>query len=74
MAEPLKVGVKVKEIATRDAIYRNCAVLHSDDISIVFEVHRNVTDDGGNVDNVVSQILLPWTSVQYVLVMEEVVS
>jgi hypothetical protein len=73
MAELLKVGVKVKEIATRDTVYTNCAVLHSDEISIVFEVHRNVSE-GGTVENVVSQILVPWANVKHVLVMEEIVS
>ena len=66
----LQVGVRVKEIGTRDTVYTSCTVLHSDAISIVFEVHRNVSD-GGNVENVVSQILVPWVNVQYILVMEE---
>jgi hypothetical protein len=70
----LKVGVRVKEIATGRAVYPNCTVMHSDSIGIVFEVHRTVSDEGGNVENVVSQFLIPWTNVQHVLLMEERVS
>jgi hypothetical protein len=66
----LRVGVRVKEIATRDTVYTNCAVLHSDATSVVFEVNRNVSE-GGTVENVVSQILVPWVNIQYILVMEE---
>jgi hypothetical protein len=69
----LQVGVRVKEIATRDTVFTNCAVLHSDGTSIVFEVNRNVSE-GGTVENVVSQILVPWVNVQYILVMEERIS
>lgn len=66
----LVVGVRVKEIATRDTVYQSCTVLHSDAIGLVFEVQRTVAE-GGNVETVVSQVLVPWTSVNYVLVMEE---
>jgi hypothetical protein len=66
----LKVGVKLKEIATKEAVYTNCSVLHSDSIGLVFEVHRTVSD-GGNVESVVSQFLVPWVNIHYVLVMEE---
>ena len=58
----LMVGVKIKEIATRDHSYTNCTVLHSDAIGLVFEVHRNVTE-GGNVESVVSQVLVPWVNI-----------
>jgi hypothetical protein len=66
----LRVGVKLKEVATKDIVYTNCSVLHSDAIALVFEVHRTV-NEGGNVENVVSQFLIPWVNIQYVLVMEE---
>ena len=66
----LAVGVKIKEIATRDISYTNCTVLHSDTVGLVFEVERTVSE-GGNVENVVSQVLVPWTNIQYVILMEE---
>jgi hypothetical protein len=66
----LQVGVKMKEIATRDTVYTNCSVLHSDAIGLVFEVHRTISE-GGNVENVVSQVLVPWVNIQYIVLMEE---
>jgi hypothetical protein len=66
----LSVGVKLKEIATRDHTYVNCTVLHSDTIGLVFEVQRTVSE-GGQIETVVSQVLIPWTSIHHVLVMEE---
>jgi hypothetical protein len=66
----LNVGVKLKEIATKDHTYVNCTVLHSDTIGLVFEVHRTVSE-GGQIETVVSQVLIPWTSIHHVLVMEE---
>lgn len=66
----LRVGVKVKEIATADITYRDCNILHSDAVGLVFEVNRTVSD-GGMISNVVSQLLVPWTTVRYVLVLEE---
>jgi hypothetical protein len=66
----LKVGVKVREIATSDATYRDVSILHSDSVGLVFEVHRTVAE-GGNIENVVSQMLVPWANVRYVLVLEE---
>jgi hypothetical protein len=66
----LAVGVKIKEIATRDLAYTNCTVLHSDSVGLVFEVQRTVAE-GGNVENVVSQVLIPWTNINYVILMEE---
>ena len=67
----LSAGTQLKEIASRDVIYRNCAVLHADSVALVFEVHRAVTDAGGDVEEVVSQILLPWTSITHIVIMEE---
>jgi hypothetical protein len=71
--QSLRVGARLKEIATRDTVYTNCSVLHSDGIGLVFEVNRNVSE-GGTVENVVSQFLVPWVNIQYVLVMEERIS
>jgi hypothetical protein len=67
----LAVGTRLKEIAARDVVYRNCSVLHADAIGLVFEVHRAVTDAGGDVEQVVSQILIPWTSITHIVIMEE---
>jgi hypothetical protein len=66
----LAVGVRLKEIITREVAYQNCTVLHSDAIGLVFEVQRTVAE-GGNVETVVSQVLVPWANIQYVLLMEE---
>jgi hypothetical protein len=66
----LKVGVKVREIATAEATYRDVSILHSDAVGLVFEVHRTVAE-GGNIESVVSQMLVPWANVRYVLVLEE---
>jgi hypothetical protein len=68
--DTLAVGVRLKEIGTKDTVYTNCSVLHSDVIGLVFEVQRTVSE-GGNVETVVSQYLVPWVSINYVLVMEE---
>lgn len=70
MEKGLAVGVRLKEVATRDTVYQSCTVLHSDSIGLVFEVQRTVAE-GGNVETVVSQVLVPWTNVNYVLLMEE---
>lgn len=68
----LGVGVKLKEVATaRGIVYQGCTVLHSDAIGLVIEVERTVSDEGGNVDNVVSQILIPWANVNHVVLLEE---
>jgi hypothetical protein len=66
----LKVGVMVKEVATRDHVYQDCRVLHSDAVSLVFEVQRTIAE-GGQIETVVSQVLVPWVSIKHVLVMEE---
>jgi len=67
----LGVGARLKEVATRSVVYQNCTVLHSDGVGLVFEVHRTVSDEGGNVDAVVSQILVPWTNINHVVLVEE---
>ena len=70
MEPGLMVGVKLKEIATRDTIYTQCTVLHSDAIGLAFEVERTVSE-GGNVERVVSQVLVPWANINRVVLMEE---
>lgn len=65
----LSVGVKLKEIVTRDIHYVDCTVLHADTVGIVFETERTVSE-GGNVETVVSQVLVPWVNIQYVILME----
>lgn len=64
------VGVKLKEVATREVVYSNCTVLHSDSIGLLFEVERTIAESG-NIEHVVSQLLIPWTNITHVLVMEE---
>jgi len=66
----LAVGVKLKEIATKDIIYTNCTVLHADTIGLAFEVERTVSE-GGTIETVVSQVLIPWANVLHVLLVEE---
>lgn len=66
----LAVGVKVKEVVTADTAYTNCTVLHSDPVGLVFEVQRTISE-GGTIETVMSQVLVPWTSIKHVLVMEE---
>jgi hypothetical protein len=66
----LTVGVRLKEVATRDAVHVNCLVLHADSIGLVFEVERTVSEDG-SVERVVSQLLVPWSSIRHVVVLEE---
>ena len=67
----LTVGVRLKEIATREIAYQSCTVLHSDAIGLVFEVQRTLSDEGGNVELVVSQIMVPWSNIKHVVLMEE---
>jgi len=69
-AQGLGVGTHLKEVATRDAVYHNCSVVRSDLVGLVFEVQRTV-NDGGEVENVRSHILVPWSNVNYVVLMEE---
>jgi hypothetical protein len=70
MEKGLNVGVKLKEIVTADNVYQDCSVLHSDTIGLVFEVHRTVAE-GGTIETVVAQILVPWVNIKHVLLMEE---
>jgi hypothetical protein len=66
----LAVGVRLKEVVTRDVHYQDCRVLHADSVGLVFETERTVSE-GGNVETVMSQVLIPWVNIQYVIVMEE---
>ncbi len=66
----LMVGVKMKEVACRHTTYENCTVLHSDATGLVFEVERTVSE-GGTIETVVSQVLVPWASVNHILLVEE---
>jgi hypothetical protein len=67
----LGMGTQLKEVATQDVIYRNCSVIRSDAVGILFEVQRTITDAGGDVEHVHSQLLIPWASITYVLLAEE---
>ena len=66
----LSVGVQLKEVATRDVHYQDCRVLHADSVGLLFETERTVSE-GGNVETVVSQVLIPWVNIQHVIVVEE---
>jgi hypothetical protein len=67
---PLTAGTRLKEVVTRDVHYQDCRVLHADTVGLVFETERTVSE-GGNVETVLSQVLIPWVNIQYVIVMEE---
>ena len=66
----LTVGVKLKEVVTVDAVHADCRVLHADAVALVFEVQRTVSE-GGTVETVVTQMLVPWSSIKRVVLMEE---
>ncbi len=68
---PLPVGVRLKEVATRDVVYTNCRMLHSDAVGLVFEVERTVSEDDGTVERVLTQLLVPWSNIRHVVVVEE---
>lgn len=70
MAAGLAPGTTVKEIATRDALFTSPTVLESDPIGIVFEVRRIVTE-GGDVQEVTSRIMVPWSNVRHIVLLEE---
>ena len=44
--------------------------MNSDAICIVIEVQRTLSE-GGNIETVVSQILVPWANVSYVVLAEQ---
>ena len=68
----LGVGIRLKEVATADAVHRDCAVLHSDPISLVFEIQRTI-NEGGTIETVVTQMLVPWGQIKHIIVAEEVI-
>ncbi len=70
MQQGLGVGAKIKEISTGTIVYQNCTVLHSDAIGLVFEVQRTVAE-GGTIETVVSQVLVPWPKINHILLVEE---
>ncbi len=69
-AQGLAAGTPLKEIAIRDHVWHNCSVVHSDLVGIVFRVQRTVTE-GGDVENVVSQIFVPWSNVNHIVLRED---
>jgi hypothetical protein len=69
-ARALMVGVRLKEIATRDVVFTDCRVLHADAVGLVFEVERTVSEDG-TVERVISQMLVPWSNIRHVVLVEE---
>ncbi len=66
----LNVGVRIKEIVTKDNVYTNCSVLHSDPVGLTFEAQRTVSE-GGTIETVISQVMVPWTSINHLVIMEE---
>jgi hypothetical protein len=66
----IMVGVKLKEVSTKSNVWQNVSVLHADAIGLVFEVQRTVAE-GGTIETVVSQVLVPWVNINHVLLMEE---
>jgi hypothetical protein len=68
--EALVAGTRLKEVATKDVVYQGCSVVHSDAVGLVIEVQRTLSE-GGNIETVVSQILLPWANVHYVVLSEQ---
>jgi hypothetical protein len=68
--DALVAGTRLKEVATKDVVYQGCSVVHSDVVGLVIEVQRTLSE-GGNIETVVSQILLPWANVHYVVLSEQ---
>jgi hypothetical protein len=64
------VGKTVKEVATQSIIYQSCQVLDSDTVGLTIQVERTITEEG-DVETVVSQIMIPWAQVQHVIIAEE---
>jgi hypothetical protein len=68
--QALAPGTRLKEVATKDVVYQGCSVVQSDAVGIVIEVERTISE-GGNVETVVSQLLIPWANVHYVVLSEQ---
>jgi len=66
----LMVGVRLKEVATTQVVYTDCHVLHADPMGLAFEVERTVAE-GGNIETVTTQMLIPWHNILHIIVMEQ---
>jgi len=64
-------GVFLREVVTSAMTWKDCTVVRSEAVGLVFQVDRAVSDAGGDVENVRSVVLVPWTSVGHVIVSEE---
>lgn len=64
-------GLVLKEVVTPGTVWKGCTVVRSETVGLVFHVDRTVSDEGGDVENVRSTVLVPWTSVSHVVVSEE---
>lgn len=64
-------GTVLGEVATPGSVWKHCTVVQSEAVGLVFHVERAVTDEGGDVETVRSTVLVPWTSVNHVVVSEE---
>jgi hypothetical protein len=64
-------GTVLREVATSGLVWKDCSVVRSESVGLVFQVERAVTDEGGDVENVRSTVLVPWTSIHHVVVGEE---
>jgi len=64
-------GTVLREVSTKALVWKDCPVVYSDSVGLVFQVERAVTDEGGDVENVRSTVLVPWASVNHVVVSEE---
>jgi hypothetical protein len=64
-------GTVLREVSTKGLVWKDCTVVYSEAVGLVFQVERAVTDEGGDVENVRSTVLVPWPSVNHVVVGEE---
>ncbi len=68
----LSVGVVLKQIVAVSGAWENCRVLHSDAVGVAFEVERTISESG-TIENAVTQVFIPWSSVKHVIVMEQTI-
>jgi len=66
----LHPGVTLKEVGTPDVVYQGCTVVNTDGVGLTIEVERTIAE-GGQIESVVSQILLPWHRVNHVILLEK---
>jgi hypothetical protein len=64
-------GAILHEVVTSALTWKSCKVVRSEVVGLVFQVERAVSDAGGDVENVRSTVLVPWTSIVHVVVDEE---